>query len=214
MINQKNKQLLSRVVFLGVLGITVFGIFLMSRNLSKSQQTDLGGAIVEGFLSSEPDKAVLVEYSDFQCPACRIYYPLVKQLRTDLGDKLIFVYKHFPLKKHRNADAAARAAEAAGLQGKFDEMENVLFNGQDEWADSDQALLLFTAYAISFGLDKERFSADMDSEAIKNKVNGDYQEGIRLGINGTPTFFLNGRKITNPGNYDDFKLLVEKALKQ
>ena len=210
-----NKKILSRLFFLSMFAITILGVFWMGQNLSKSQEDKSGIVVEDGFISAEAGKVVLVEFSDFQCPACGLYYPLVKQLKADLGDKLIVVYKHFPLKSlHKNAEFAARASEAALVQGKFWEMHNILFEKQSEWSGSDQALSLFTDYANSLGLDKEKFLADIDLNATYDKIITDYQQGVRLGVTGTPTFFLNGKKLTNPGNYDSFKLLIEQSIKQ
>ena len=209
-----NKKLLSRLAFLAIVGVTILGVFLMAQSLSKSQENKSGIVAEDGFIPSEPGKAILVEFSDFQCPACGLYYPLVKQLKADLEDKLVVVYKNFPLKQiHKNAELAARASEAALVQGKFWEMHNVLFEKQNEWSNSDQVLSLFTTYAVSIGLDKEKFLIDIDLSAIYDKINTDYQQGVRLGVAGTPTFFLNGKKITNPQDYDQFKSIIEQAIK-
>ena len=211
MIDNKNKKLVSRIVFLVVFGLLMLSIFLIDRGFSKGG----GSSVYDLTYNSEPGKATLVEYSDFQCPACRMYYPLVKQLRVDFGDKLIFVYKYFPLKSiHKNADLSARAGEAARLQGKFDEMENILFTKQNEWAGSDQAQSLFVAYALSLGFNREKFLEDIDSSSVKGKVDGDYQEGTRLRVAGTPTFFLNGKKLNNPTSYDEFKKLIQDSIEQ
>ena len=213
---QQNKKLLNRLGLLLIFATLIFGIFLMARSLANPQEeNNLEKVTDEGFLPSENGKAVLVEFSDFQCPACGIYYPLVKKLKTDLGDKLTVVYKHFPLSQiHKNADLAARTAEAAKIQGKFWEMHDMIFEKQNEWSGSNQALSLFSSYAVSLGLDKDKFLQDIDSNEVRNKISDDYQQGVRLGVKGTPTFFLNGKKITNPGNYDDFKSTIEQSIEQ
>jgi len=205
--NVNNKKLLSRLMFLGLFVGAVFLIFWIGRNMSDNEPVD-------AITKSESGKSVLIEYADFQCPACGMYYPLVKQLKTEFGDKLEVVYKHFPLKNlHKNADLAARASEAALNQGKFQEMHNMLFEKQEEWSDSNQALSLFTAYAVTLGLDKDRFLTDIDSDVVKDKVNEDYAEGVSLRVNGTPTFFLNDKKINNPRSYDEFRGIIEQSLK-
>jgi protein-disulfide isomerase len=155
---------------------------------------------------------VLVEYSDFQCPACAQYEPSIRQLMTDLEGKVTFVYRHFPLRTvHLNAQIAAQASEAAALQGKFWEMHGVLFASQRDWENDANAAAKFASYAGQLGMDVEKFNTDIDSDAVKEKVNSDYEGGIRAGINSTPTFFLNGKKIANPKNFPEFKSTVENA---
>jgi len=212
--NYKNKQLLSQMVFLGIFGLTIFGIFWLGNSLSKSQKAASVETNASDFLPTGEGKAVLVEFSDFQCPACRMYYPFVKKLKNEFSADLTIVYKYFPLKNiHKNAELSARAGEAARLQGKFSEMEEVLFTKQNEWENSSQALSLFQAYAMDMGLDVERFTSDIDSSSVEDKISLDYQEGVRLGVSGTPTFFLNGKKITNPRSYDEFKSIIEQSIK-
>lgn len=160
------------------------------------------------------DAAVtLVEYSDFQCPACGAYYPILKQLTQEFGDRIHFVYRHFPLSRiHKNARAAAQAAEAAGKQGKFWEMHDMLFERQRVWAEESQPREIFIEYAQSLGLDAERFAEDSITREIEEKVSRDYDGGVEAGVGGTPTFFLNGTKIQNPRSYDEFKSIIEDAL--
>jgi len=208
----KNKQLLLRLVFLLVFSLVIVGIFWLGNNLSRPQEPVL--VDIDGFLPSEKGKAVLVEYSDFQCPACRMYYPFIDKLKGEFTDDLTVVYKYFPLRNiHKNADLAARAGESARLQDKFSGMEKTLFEQQDEWGNSDQALSLFQTYAKDLGLDVGKFTSDIDSSLIQDKVDSDYEEGVRLGVSGTPTFFLNGKKMTNPRSYDEFKSVIEQAIR-
>ena len=159
---------------------------------------------------SPESKNILVEYSDFQCPACKSYHPMVKKLLEDHTDNVRVVYRHFPLPQHQNAKPAAYASEAAGQQGKFWEMHDVLFEHQEEWAEAGNAQDLFVQYAASLGLDLERFKQERDSSAVKEQVEKDYDSGIINGINSTPTFFFNGQKI-QPRSYKDFVDLVKKS---
>jgi protein-disulfide isomerase len=157
----------------------------------------------------------LVEYSDLQCPACKSYYPLVKQLVEEFSRDVKFVYRHFPLKQiHPNAELAARASEAAGQQDKFWEMHDLLFERQSEWSHSSNntARDQFIGYAISLELDRETFENDLDSDIVKEKVDNDYQSGVSAGVVGTPTFFVNGEKITNPAGYDAFRDIVQQEI--
>lgn len=155
----------------------------------------------------------LMEYSDFQCPACGAYYPILKQLHQEFGNELRFVYRHFPLRQiHFNAELAARAAEAAGKQGKFWEMHDMIFENQKEWSERGSARNAFIQYAQSLGLDVERFKSDMDAKETKQKVSADYNGGVGFGVNSTPTFFLNGEKLRNPGSYEEFKAVIQAGL--
>lgn len=145
-------------------------------------------------------RVILVEYGDYQCPACSTYHPIVEEVLAEYGGRITFVYRHFPLRQiHRQADLASRAAEAAGIQGKFWEMHALLYERQRLWADSLSAKERMAAFARELGLNEERFLADFDSEAVRDKVENDLQGGIRSGVRGTPTFFLNGRELQDPG---------------
>ena len=154
-------------------------------------------------------KVVLTEYGDFQCPACGAYYPLVKQLEKDFPN-LTLVFRHFPLPQHGNAWPAAQAAEAAGAQGKFWEMHDMLYENQDFWSGEKNAQSIFQTYAQKLGLNIDKFKADFDSSKAKNKIEPDLQGGTTQ-INGTPTFFLNNQKIENPQSYEQFKSIIQQA---
>lgn len=148
------------------------------------------------------DAAVtLVEYGDYECPHCGAAHPLVNQIREVLADQLRFVFRHFPLSQiHPHAFLAAEAAEAAGVQGMFWEMHDVLFENQH--ALTDQALL---GYATALDLDLGRFASDITSGKFADKVRGDFLGGAKSGVNGTPTFFING--VRHDGPWDGNSLL-------
>lgn len=162
---------------------------------------------------SRTASAVLVEYSDFQCPACGAYYPLVKRVAEEYGDKLAIVYRNFPLTTiHKNALRGAYAAEAAGQQGKFWEMHDRLFENQKEWSEGENPQKFFDAYATALNLDMDRFRKDMDSRSVKDKVSADAASAEKYEVNGTPTFFLNGKKLDSVRSFDDFKTVIDEAL--
>ena len=168
---------------------------------------------VDGHFSGNPAaKATLVEFSDFQCPACGAYYPLLKRLRSEFSSELAFVYVHFPLAQHVHAVIAARAAEAAGSQGKFLEMHDMLFERQAEWGGAQDPASLFASYAEELHLDKAKFAADLAAEDGLKKILQNQAKGLGFGINSTPTFFLNGKRLTNPSNYDEFRNLIQTAV--
>lgn len=149
---------------------------------------------------------VLVEYGDFQCPACGAYYPVLKQLEADYGEKLAVVWRQFPLTTiHANAWNAAAAAEAAGMQGKFWEMHDALFENQKEWTGTGK----FDDYARQIGLDVEAWKKDM--KKVEEKIRADQNSGIDLDVSGTPTFFVNGVRIELPGSLENFKKILDGA---
>jgi len=155
----------------------------------------------------------LIEYGDFQCPACAQYHPLVKGLKDEFGEKIAFGFRHFPLSQvHPNAKAAARAAEAAGAQGKFWEMHDILFERQTEWAPKPRPEATFVSYATELGINIDQFEADMDRDDLDDKIGAHYETGVASGVNSTPTFFLNGVKLQNPSSYKDFRHILTQAV--
>lgn len=155
-------------------------------------------------------RATFVEFLDFECEACRAAYPAVEQLRTNYGDRMTFVVRYMPL--HYNSEAASRAAEAAADQGKFEEMYARLFETQPQWGErrSSQEDVFF-GFAKDLGLDMERFRAVYDDQATIDRVRRDKADGEALGVTGTPTFFLNGEKLSVSSVGDLFEK-VEAAL--
>jgi len=144
----------------------------------------------------------LVEYSDFQCPACAGTEPLVQLLLEAYGDRIRLIYRHFPLTSiHDKAQIAAEAAEAAGAQGKFWEMHTLLFERQQEWAylPADQAPQALANFARELGLDVDRFTRDLEEHTFQPKVMKQYQDAVAMGLTGTPSFILNGRLVSNQG---------------
>lgn len=151
-------------------------------------------------------------YSDFQCPACATYYPLVKRVVDGNIDKIRFVYRHFPLPQHQNAMPAAQASEAAGNQGKFWEMYDMIFSTHDEWENATNTKEVLSNYANSLGIDIKRYAIDVDSKEVKDKISLQLKDGENAGINATPTFFINGKKINNPESYEEFTRLINESL--
>ncbi len=158
-------------------------------------------------------KVTIVEYSDFQCPACASYYPIIERLMREASTSIRFVYRHFPLYPlpHKNSIVAAQAAEAAGGQGKFWDMYRTLFENQIAWQDSNTAGDIFEGYAQKIGIDMTTYKLAYASTDTKARVQHDRDEGEELGINSTPTFFVNGKAIVNPQGYEAFKKVVEDA---
>lgn len=180
------------------------------------------GDIADHTFGNDKAKVVLIEYGDFQCPGCGSAHPVVKNLSEKYEDQLAFVFRNFPLTNiHPNARAASAAAEAAGIQGKYWEMHNVLFERQDEWSDasSSERVETFASYAEQIGLDKAEFSKLLNerSSDINKKINFDIALGRKLGVTGTPTFYLNGTQMTSEqtGGEEAFeKALLDEFEKQ
>lgn len=167
----------------------------------------------ENVKGNENSDVVLVEYSDFQCPACANYYPIVKQLMSEYSEKIALVYRHFPLYSiHPNAEEAAWAAEAASKQGKFWEMHDMLFEKQSQWSSERNVKQIFGDYAESLGLNREQWEADYESNEVRDKVSADVVSGNKANVNSTPSFFINGTKMTQPKNLDDFRRIIEMEL--
>jgi protein-disulfide isomerase len=165
---------------------------------------------VQGSASST---VLLIEYSDFECPACREYSGVIKQLMVEFGSKVTFVYRNFPLTEiHQNSELAAQAAQAAGKQGKFWEMHDLLFEKQDEWAPAANPEPLFESYSKLLGISVEQFKIDFGSKEIINFVKAERASAIKLGLQGTPTFFLNGKQIQNPNSVDSFRAIINDAI--
>ena len=140
---------------------------------------------------------------------------MLKQIREELGNDVMTVYRHFPLRQvHPHAEIAARAAESAGLQGKFWEMHDLMFEFQPDWSAEINPKDTFVRYATEIGLDLEKYKTDIGSREVKDAVENSYQSGLKNGINSTPTFYLNGLKIENPGGaglIDLVKVEIEKT---
>jgi protein-disulfide isomerase len=138
--------------------------------------------------------ATLAEYGDFECPHCGRVHFILDELMEQMGDQVRLVFRHFPLTQvHPHAQRAAEAAEAAGAQRRFWEMHDMLFENQDALEDAD-----LMAYAQELGLDLNRFQVELVSGAHAPRVRQDFLSGVRSGVNGTPTFFINGRRHDGP----------------
>jgi protein-disulfide isomerase len=155
----------------------------------------------------------LVEYGDFECPYCGHAHPLIKRLLQEKGNELQFVFRNFPLRQiHPNAYISAISAEAAGRQGKYWEMHDLIYENQDKLG-----IEYLYSLAKSLGLDLTQFSQDAESRVILDKIQTDFEGGIRSGVNGTPSFFINGQKLlTYDETYESLldAILLESEMKQ
>lgn len=156
---------------------------------------------------------VLVEYLDFECEACGAYYPIIKSLEKQFDKDITFVARYFPLPGHKNGLPAALAAEAAGRQGKFWEMHDLLFERQKEWGEKQvETPEVFEAFAAELQLDMEKFRADVASADVRARVQRDIDSGRALGVNSTPSFFVNGERLENPKSEREFWRVLETAV--
>ena len=156
-----------------------------------------------------PDHApvTLVEYGDYECPYCGQAYPIVRAAQQQLGDRLRFVFRNFPLTNaHPHAEGAAEAAEAAAAQGQFWPMDNLLYEHQHALAAPD-----LRRYAERIGLDLARFDEDMRDHRYAERVREDFMSGVRSGVNGTPTFFINGDRYDGSWDADTLIPVLEDA---
>lgn len=157
----------------------------------------------------------VIEYGDYECPACGAYEPIVEQLTEEYGNRVNFVFRNFPLTQiHPNAMAGAEAAEAAALQGQFWQMHDLLFAKQNEWSVATGAAVQsdLDSYAKSLGLNVAKFDADMQSEQVAAKIQADLASGNAAQIDHTPTFFINLKQIPNPSSAQEFQSDIDAAL--
>lgn len=222
-------------IIFGVICVVVLGgLVLLSRkdqvNVSSVDQTKLqaataaNGNIADHTFGLENSKVTLIEYGDFQCPYCGDAYPQVKSISEDYKSKITFVFRNYPLSTmHPNAKAAAAAAEAAGLQGKYWEMHDKLYTNQSQWENltTDQRTDMFVGYASAVGVkDTAKFKADMADKRVNQKIDFDLALGNKFGVTGTPTFELNGKKVDDTvagsvinGGGDKLRAAIDAALK-
>jgi protein-disulfide isomerase len=190
--------------FLGILAaiIAIFiGIFVFTQASNDDKNGTSNNQVQPtSHIKGEGKKGVtLIEYGDYQCPICAVYEPTLKQVYERYSQDIYFQFRNLPLVSiHPNAFAAARAAEAAGLQGKYWEMHDKLYENQNNWSGSNNALSLFKTYAQEIGLDVNKFSSDYSKSEINDAINADLNEFKKTGQDqATPTFFLNGKYVAN-----------------
>lgn len=203
------------------IGLVVAGmIYIVSKQRTLPTRIDakIESAITETdwVKGNRNAEVVITEYSDFQCPACAFYQPVVKEIINEFGDQVALVYRHFPLPMHRHAIFMAQAAEAAGQQGKFFEMHDLIFENQSSWTNSSASAVreVVERYATELGLDIEKFKTDLDSETIAEKIEKDLDDALASDISYTPTLFINGELITNPNSYSEFRQLILEKINE
>ena len=198
----------NRWIIFAVLCVAILGGLIFFNRSEKVDVSNINGAEViketadgkfaDNTYGNPDSKVVLIEYGDFQCPGCRTAASALDKLKEDYKQDIAFVYRHFPLVTiHPNALASAAASEAANNQGKFWEMLTILFERQNEWsgASSGERTEIFKNYAQELGLNIEQYDTDIASKETSDKINFQRSLAGEMGVNSTPTFFLNGEKL-------------------
>lgn len=192
------------------------------QNNSVVAASEQNGNIADHVTGSDANKVMLIEYGDYQCPSCGGAYPNLKTLLNDYP-QVTFIFRNFPLTTlHPNARAAAAVAEAAGLQGKYWEMHDTLYEKQNDWSslNASQRTSVFSSYATSLGLDLKKFESDLAAKNVTQKISFDMAMGKKLNISATPTLFLNGEELDETtasgivqGNLDAIKKKLDALTK-
>jgi protein-disulfide isomerase len=214
----KMKELWIWISIIAVALITLWGLIALVDSSSTSSTSQIGtpkAVSDQDITLGNIDKAkvILIEYADFQCPACSISASFVRKLNKEFGNSLLIVYRFFPLTNiHQNSMPSAQAAFAAHKQDKFWEMSELLYQNQDLWAEDQNAQKIFTDYAKKINLNIDQFTKDYNADSTKKFINAEGDEGLSIGINSTPSFFVNGKLIQNPQDYEAFKQIIQNEI--
>lgn len=202
------------VVIVVVVGL--FGLFAVTKKDNQGASGNNNAQPTSHTVGAGTAGVTLIEYGDLQCPACKSYFPILKQVKEEFGDKITFQFRHFPLNQiHPHAYQASRAAEAAGVQGKFFEMHDLLYANQDSWTSLSDVTAVFEGFAQQIGLDMEQYKNDVLSAEVGAAIDADIREGQNAGANSTPTFVINGQKIEeNPQSVEAFKELINSKIQE
>jgi protein-disulfide isomerase len=203
--------------FWGVIIIVILifvGIFTLNGHKTANAPDKSSSSTLTNHIQGEGKSGItLVEYGDYQCPFCGQFYPIVKQVQAKYNDQIFFQFRNYPLQNlHPNAFSAARAAEAASMQNKFWEMHDALYETQDQWSKMGDASPFFSQVAEKLGLNITQFKKDYASSKVNDLINADLAEGNKLGVTGTPTFFLNGKKIEVSQDPASFEKAISEAI--
>jgi protein-disulfide isomerase len=210
--NNETKILGGIIVFTIVL--FVLGVFFIgSKEETKSQLlTELDQVEGTNVKGNKEGADIVIEFADFQCPACAGFARVLSQFVEENKESVKFVMKHFPLASiHKNAMNSSYAAEAASKQGKFWEMHDMLYARQTEWSEIDNAEEVFKDYAKELELDVEKFGNDFLSKEVRDAVRADLTLALNLGLDSTPTIFINGKKYVGPATVADLNSALEKS---
>lgn len=172
------------------------------------------GAVPAHYKGGAAAAVTVEEFADFQCPTCAVLHPTVQQIQAAYGDRIKIIFRNYPLQQlHPKAYDAAVAAESAGLQGKFWDMQNLLFNNQQAWATSSDHRQMFEEYAQRLGLDVEKFKDDMAGMAAKQRVDKDLERARAMNIGGTPSFLINGNPLPSDKlDFNSMRQMIDNEL--
>jgi protein-disulfide isomerase len=206
--------------FWGILAVIVLifvgiAVFSGHKNNNSSNATGSSGKPTQHIEGLGKSGVTLVEYGDYECPFCEEYSPIVKQVQQEFNDQIFFQFRNFPLTSvHPNAFAGARAAEAAALQGQFWEMHDALYESSNwqVWSTSSDPTPYFNQYAQQLGLNVAQFKRDFSGEKVNNEINADMAVGTNLNIQGTPTFFLDGKQVQVGATVGAFETVIKKEI--
>lgn len=227
------KRILPFIIILLVLGVAVGSAYYLKKSStnvhpatpSVNSTTPSGspaaptvavaGAEPAHVLGPKSAPVQLEEFGDFECPPCGILHPILVQMHKEFGDKIAITFREFPLvPAHQHAIAAASSAEAAGLQGKFWEMHDLLYENQKTWHETFDVRPIFEGFAKQIGLDLDRFKQDVNGEAVAQRIFLDGKRGHSLGVKGTPTLFMNGREVPFESlPAEKLRVVIENELK-
>jgi protein-disulfide isomerase len=201
------KRLLPILIIVIVLAAALGGTWMFLRSSRQASNANANANAADGALvaqGAEPPHirgnaaapVTLEEFGDFQCPSCGAYYPELKKIENEFGDKLRVIFREQPLvPMHAHALMAAQAAEAAGLQGRFWEMHDKLYENQAAWSDARDLVPIFVDYAKQIGLNTDQFLKDLNGEAVAARIFQDGKRAHALGVNSTPSFYVNGKEV-------------------
>lgn len=216
---------LTGVFLFGLVGV-ILAIIALQPEGSEAPTGDQGGVDIDTveylvrddsrrLSTSENSSVTVVEFLDFECEACLAMFPVMEQIRQDYDGEITFVVRYFPLPGHPNSVTAATAVEAAGQQGAFEPMYRKMFETQDEWGHTEASRkATFVQYAQELGLDIEVFQQAMDDPATRARVQRDVDDGMALGVNATPTIFINGVATEPMPSYESLRTTIDEALAQ
>ena len=207
------------LAMLAVFAVIVAGALLISRPTATTAAPEAGGAAATvredtHTLSTAADgKVTLVEFLDFECESCLAMYPTMERIRAEYDGRITFAVRYFPIPSHPNAELAARSVEAAAAQGQFEAMYQKMYETQTEWGHNQASQeATFVGFAAELGLDVEQFQADLADPATAQRVASDQADGIALGVQGTPTLFLNGQMLEPMPTYEALAAQIDEAL--
>ncbi len=223
------KRILPFLIILSVLGVALGSAWYLKKASSTSQQGPSTGSTPRPTIpalvapGAEPPHTMgpvtapvrLEEFGDFECPPCGQFHPILKKMHEEFGDRLQVTFREFPITKlHPHAVAAASAAEAAGLQGKFWEMHHLLYGNQKSWHEQFDVRPVFEGYAKQIGIDVERFKRDINGDLVARRITEDGKRARSFNVTGTPTLFMNGREMPFDTiiNEDKFRAAIKQEL--